>query len=221
MPEVLYDEISPGFFASLRVPVVAGREFDDRDGPASPPVALVNEALALRLWPGAGNPLGRTILLGGREVRVVGVVANHNPRSAAEAPPSMAFVPFWQNLFHPQIDARLAVRVRGDPAATLPALRRAVAGVDAAVPVTEALAFFDGMVKSGAIKKIALETTEVFDGNDTAAEVGKYTVLDGKGQAVDSGKYIVVWKTDGGKWKLHRDTWNSDAKPPAAAPPAK
>jgi uncharacterized protein (TIGR02246 family) len=82
-------------------------------------------------------------------------------------------------------------------------------------------AFFDFMVKSGTVKKITLETTEVFDGNDTAAEIGKYTVLDGKGQPLDTGKYIVVWKNEGGKWKLHRDAWNSDATPPAAAAPAK
>ena len=78
-------------------------------------------------------------------------------------------------------------------------------------------AFFGSMAKEG-VAKVPLETLEVFDGGDTAAEVGTYKVLDAGGKVLDTGKYIVVWKKDGGKWKFHRDTWNSSVAPPA--PPA-
>src|SRR5262249_34688746 len=49
---VRYNEIGPSYFATLRTPIRAGREFDDRDTAQSPPVAIVNESLAARLWPG-------------------------------------------------------------------------------------------------------------------------------------------------------------------------
>src|SRR5262249_15016183 len=47
------NEIGPSYFATLRTPLVSGREFDDRDAIAAPGVAVVNETLARRLWPGA------------------------------------------------------------------------------------------------------------------------------------------------------------------------
>jgi uncharacterized protein (TIGR02246 family) len=59
------------------------------------------------------------------------------------------------------------------------------------------------------IKQVALETLEVQDYGDTAHEVGRYTLRMGDGQPVDSGKYLVVWRREGGTWKLHRDVWNT------------
>ncbi|HKG91423.1 MAG TPA: ADOP family duplicated permease [Gemmatimonadaceae bacterium] len=137
-PRVEYHEISPGFFSALRVPLLAGREFTDRDSAGAPRVAVVNATLASRLWP-EGPAVGRTIRLDSVTLQVVGVVRDYRLHTATEPAPTMAFVPFWQHSFEPQVDARLAVRVRGDPGAALPALRRAIADVDPAVPVTEAV----------------------------------------------------------------------------------
>ena len=55
----------------------------------------------------------------------------------------MVLVPFWQNAFQPEVDARLAVRVRGDPAAALAGLRRAINEIDPVVPVTELMPLTD------------------------------------------------------------------------------
>lgn len=60
-----------------------------------------------------------------------------------------------------------------------------------------------------------LTSTEVETHGDTAHEVGTYQMFAADGKVVDTGKYIVVWKREGGQWKLHRDIWNSDM--PAAA----
>jgi uncharacterized protein (TIGR02246 family) len=78
-------------------------------------------------------------------------------------------------------------------------------------------AFFGALAAAG-IAKIPLTTTEVFDGGGVATEVGTYQVLGKDGKVLDTGKYIVLWKNDGGKWKLHRDMWNSNAAPAAPAP---
>jgi ketosteroid isomerase-like protein len=58
-------------------------------------------------------------------------------------------------------------------------------------------------------KAAKLETLEVESYGDTASELGKYTLQGEAGQEIDIGKYIVIWKLEGGQWKLHRDIWNS------------
>ena len=59
-----------------------------------------------------------------------------------------------------------------------------------------------------------LTATEVEAHGDTAHEVGTYQMFASDGKVVETGKYVVVWKREGGQWKLHRDIWNSDV--PAA-----
>jgi len=135
-PEVDYFDIGPRYFATLGVSMVAGREFTARDTPEAPPVAMVNEALAQRLWSSV-NVVGRTIILGGTPFQIVGVVRNYRAHRSDESPPASAYVAFWQNSFEPQIDARVAIRVQGDPAQMFTPIRRALEAVDVAVPVTE------------------------------------------------------------------------------------
>lgn len=77
------------------------------------------------------------------------------------------------------------------------------------------IAFFNGAVKMG-IKDIKITTEEVMGDANTVAEVGKYELMGDKGASLDKGKFIVVWKNDNGKWKMHRDEWNSDNPPPPA-----
>jgi uncharacterized protein (TIGR02246 family) len=69
---------------------------------------------------------------------------------------------------------------------------------------------------AGAPPVAKLTTGEVEVHGDTAHEVGTYEVSAADGKVIDKGKYVVVWKREGGQWKMHRDIWNSDM-PPAAA----
>jgi predicted permease len=135
-PGIDYFDIGPRYFATLGVSVLAGREFSTGDTPKTPPVAMVNEALAQRLWSSI-NVVGRTIILGGKPFQIVGVVRNYRAHRSDESPPASAYVAFWQNSFEPQIDARVAIRVQGDPAQLFTPIRRALEAVDVAVPVTE------------------------------------------------------------------------------------
>ncbi|MES1215486.1 MAG: nuclear transport factor 2 family protein [Bacteroidota bacterium] len=70
------------------------------------------------------------------------------------------------------------------------------------------------------IKKMTLQTSEVSGGPDIVAETGTYEMSDSS-KVIDKGKYIVLWKKEDGKWKLHRDIWNSDNAPMAMAPAKK
>jgi len=136
---VEYFDIGPDYFATLKVPVLAGREFSEHDGPSRPLVAMVNESLAKRLWP-HGSAVDQTVLLNGKAFSVVGVVKDNRVHTMSEASPAMAYVAFWQNAFVPQVDARVTIRVAGDPLRALRELHRAASVADPAVPVTELLA---------------------------------------------------------------------------------
>ncbi len=71
--------------------------------------------------------------------------------------------------------------------------------------------FWQAVIDMG-IAGVTLETKELEGFEDTAVEVGAYT-LEGEGGAVlDQGKYIVIWKLENGAWKLHQDIWNSSVE---------
>jgi predicted permease len=134
--------VSPGFMATLRIPLLEGREFSGDDNERTPLVTIVSESVARRLWSDE-SALDRTVVLGGKAFRVVGVAADFAVHPITSPAPPMVLVPFWQNAFQPEVDARLAVRVRGDPAAALVGFRRAINAIDPAVPVTELMPLTD------------------------------------------------------------------------------
>ena len=76
--------------------------------------------------------------------------------------------------------------------------------------------YWSGAFASGAAE-VVLTTKEVqAAGSDLAYEIGTYTIESKEDKPLDQGKYLVIWKRDQGKWKLHRDIWNSDAAPGSA-----
>ena len=72
-PQADFRMATTGYFRTMRIPLISGREFTAYDGPASTPVAIINEALASQIFPGE-NPLGQRLLLAGRQREIVGVV---------------------------------------------------------------------------------------------------------------------------------------------------
>ncbi|GAB3957825.1 hypothetical protein GCM10028805_51270 [Spirosoma harenae] len=59
------------------------------------------------------------------------------------------------------------------------------------------------------IKKAKLDTVKTESVGDQIVEIGKFTLFGESDAQLDTGKYLVVWKQDGGVWKLHRDIWNT------------
>jgi predicted permease len=123
---ILTHEITPRYLATLKIPLLAGREFDERDREGAPSVVIVNETLARQLWPG-GNAIGQNLMVDGREHAVVGVAKDALPRSSDRAAEPFIYLAYWQRQL---TDSRLLVRVTGDPRALLPVLRREVVAVD-------------------------------------------------------------------------------------------
>ena len=90
--------ISPGHFATLRIPLIGGRDFDERDVEGAPAVAIVNETLARRFWPGE-SAIGKRVRRGteaGPEIEVVGVARDSKYSTPGEEPKAFAYRPLAQ-----------------------------------------------------------------------------------------------------------------------------
>ena len=135
--DVPESSVTPGYFAAVGTPIVRGRGFTDADGPDAPRVVVVSEAFARRFWPG-GDALGRAVHFGSRTATVVGVARDAAYRDDDLRRPPRAFVyqPYAQA---PVAAVGFVVRTAGDPLAAAPALRRAVAAADPALPLTAPL----------------------------------------------------------------------------------
>src|SRR5437588_6737766 len=107
-----YIDIGPRYFETLRTPVLRGREFDELDNLNSPRVAIVNQSLANRLW-SSGEVIGDTLVVNGQKYRIVGLVKDVPLQGRSVASLPYVYVPYWQNA--EAVDARLCVRVHGDP----------------------------------------------------------------------------------------------------------
>ena len=129
-------DIGPRYFLTVRTPILRGREFDERDNRDAALTAIVTRSLAERLWTG-GDAIGSLVLVDGKPHQVVGIVQDVPLQSRAETMRPYVYVPYWQQ--PDEIDARLCIRVRGDPAAVLPSLARAVHAVDPDVPIAETI----------------------------------------------------------------------------------
>ena len=136
--------ITPGYFRTLGVALKRGREFATSDSPGSTPVAIVNEALARRLWPGE-DPIGREIAIdfvNDRPRQVVGVVADVRETSRQREFAPHVFVPDAQlplasrGWFQsPRLTMTYLVRTDGDPLPLAGRLRSAVAEVYRSQPI--------------------------------------------------------------------------------------
>ena len=83
---------------------------------------------------------------------------------------------------------------------------------------TAGIQSFLSMGYNSGLRNVVLTTEEVMGGKDAVVETGKYEVFIANNVSVEKGKFVVAWKEENGKWKMHRDIWNSDAPP---LPPAK
>ena len=131
----------PGFFATLGIRIVAGRDFDERDRPAgdaaaSQRSAIVNEAFVKRYF-GGRNPLGARICEGSGpdakpNIEIVGVVADFSYRGIREES-EQAYFPIFEG---DDAGGSFYVRVRGTPEAAFQSIRAIVHNADPALPIT-------------------------------------------------------------------------------------
>jgi putative ABC transport system permease protein len=136
-------QVAPGYFAAMRIPIVAGRDFAAADREGAPRVAIISETMARTLWPGE-DPLGKRFKLADPSplLTVVGVAGDLKSRGFDDTPEPTMYFPFAQSAksayFVPRGMA-LVVRVSGDPMSMAPRVQSAVHALDPTVPVSELL----------------------------------------------------------------------------------
>ena len=130
-----WDAVSPGYFDALQVAITRGRGFEARDRDGAAMVAIINETMAARLWPGQ-DPIGKQLIqvVGGnqeRPLQIVGVAEATKSVSISEAPQNFIYVPLAQQYLS---EITFFVR-RADNTSRLAELRRAVIAFDPNLPV--------------------------------------------------------------------------------------
>lgn len=129
-PTFEYAVIAPRYFATMQIPLVAGRDFTPADDSSAARVAIVNEHFAHKFWPGQ-DAIGRRFRAGG-EWRTIVAVARAGKYNKLDEPAwPFFYLPYAQ--FVPDLDLSLVVRTRLDPAAATDTVRRTVRELDAGV----------------------------------------------------------------------------------------
>jgi len=135
-PTVVYNAVEPSYFATLRVPLLRGRGFVEQDRENTPLVAIVNETMARRFWPGE-DPLGETFSMKAPEgpyMEVVGLAKDGKYNGPAEDPQSFFYVPMAQT---PANVGTLQIRTAGDPLALIADVERNVHDLAPGLPLID------------------------------------------------------------------------------------
>jgi putative ABC transport system permease protein len=166
---------SPGYFRALGVPVIAGRQFDERDAAGAPEVVVINETMARRFWPDE-DPLGKRLRIANNPWRtVVGVVADvKNDGLSAEPKPEM----FYPLLQEPLPFMTIVVRADVEPKSLAPAVAREVRAVDADEPVYDVKTMDERLAESVSPQRLTALLVGFFAALAmTLAGVGIYGVV--------------------------------------------
>jgi putative ABC transport system permease protein len=181
IPELDSNMVSEAYFATLGIPVEAGRGFTRRDDLKSPPVAIVNQALARRMWP-HGNPIGQRLKQGlpgepepWREI--VGVVGDVRRDGLGSEQHMEVFMPISQHHFW-QGQATFAVRTAASPMSAARAVAAAIHTLDRDQPLTDVQPIAQYMTASLARRHFSTLLLSLFGAIALAlAAVGIYGVM--------------------------------------------
>jgi predicted permease len=137
-----YAIVSPGYFETMRISMVEGRDFTEQDAHPNEWVVIVNEVVARRFWPDA-SAVGRRVALMGRVATVVGVAKAGKYRSLSEPPAMFIYLPYQQDVR--DLNLGVVLRVEKDPSGMIAAVRREIHALDGEVEVWAASMLTDYM----------------------------------------------------------------------------
>ncbi|MGC1418331.1 MAG: ABC transporter permease [Candidatus Acidiferrum sp.] len=133
------DSVNDGYFRTLGIPILSGRGFDNRDGPKTANVAVVNQEFVRRFFPDGENALGKHILIADgtpdqTAISIVGVSAAIRRVGLGDKPLPQVFQPYAQS---PSTDITVLLRTASDPRPVVSALRSQVLAIDKELPLSE------------------------------------------------------------------------------------
>jgi len=178
MPGAETQYVSSGSFRSLRIPLIRGRLFDDRDQSDSEKVVIINQAIAERFFPNQ-DPIGKQIYRPGKTRRfftIVGVVANiqhNNPESEHST-----FQVYYSSAQSPGNFASVVIRTEKDPRWVIPELQKSVATLDSNLPISRVQNLEEVMAASFSARRLSVLVVSLLSGTALVlAAVGLYAVL--------------------------------------------
>src|SRR6478735_4710477 len=125
-PTAEYIEVTEDYFTTLGIPIVTGREFMRTDDENAPALAIVNETMGAKYWPGK-DAVGQRLKAKDRWLQIVGVAKDSNYHNKTETPIPFFYVPLRQNF---RVQNSLVIRTRETPGAMMTALAREVHALD-------------------------------------------------------------------------------------------
>jgi putative ABC transport system permease protein len=131
--------VTPGYFATLRIPLLQGRDVAESDTHTSPYVAVVSQSFVRRYWP-EGNAIGRHFQFGLHDRVVAGVVGDVRVRGLEQNSEPQVYLPYKQAIdgaFDFYFPKDLAIRSTVSPETLMPVLRRIIRGADPEIPISD------------------------------------------------------------------------------------
>ncbi len=173
-PEIEYNQISPGYFTTLGIPLLSGRDFTRRDDETAPLVAIVNRTAMMRYW-GGRDPIGQRLQVNGRWARVVGVAADSRYDSLRETPLPFFYVPLRQDFVREPV---LYLRTTQSRDAVLAALLGAVHAMDPNLALYEMITLQEQVNRSTSAQLVAVTLVSILGSLALLlAGVGLYAVM--------------------------------------------
>jgi macrolide transport system ATP-binding/permease protein len=173
-PTVQYNQVGPGYFATMGIPLLSGREFTRADNETAAQVAVVNDVMASQYWRGE-DPVGKRLQVKGQWLQVVGVAKVSKYQSVRENPKAFFYVPQRQDF---SVGASLNMRTRM-PAETMAAeLAREVHALDANLAPYEVISLQEEVDRSTSPQRVAVTLLGILGGLALLlATVGLYAVM--------------------------------------------
>ncbi len=157
--------VTPGFFAAMGIPLLAGRDVEQRDSHTAAFVALVSQSFVRRYWPGE-SPLGRSINIGKHDRQVIGVVGDVRVRGLERSSEPQVYLSWQQpddvsSWYAPK---DLAIRSTGDPTALIASVRHIIHEADPAQPVSDVRSLEEIVEADTASRRAQLAVLGAFGG---------------------------------------------------------
>src|SRR5215472_1494837 len=173
-PTIRYNQISPGYFPTMGISLISGREFTRADDENAPPVAVVNQTMAARYWRGQ-DPVGQRLQVKGRWVQIVGVAADSKYESMRENPKPFFYVPLRQDFVR---GPALYIRTTQPLQTMQAALVREVRALDANLALYEMITLQEQVNRSTSPQLVAVTLVAILGGLALLlASIGLYGVM--------------------------------------------
>jgi len=169
-----FNEVGEGYFSAIGIPIVTGREFTRTDDENAPPVAIVNETMAAKYWPGK-NAIGQRLKVKDKWMEVVGLAKDSKYQTMLEAPKPFFYVPVRQNFF---VQNGFIIRTDQSAAAIMNALAREIHALDPNLAPLDTISLQQQVDRMSYTQRLAAALLAIFGGMALfLAAIGLYAVM--------------------------------------------